>query len=243
MTDECMQTLLALLRSGSCPGGGCEGGRGGRTARAAAAPAPAPGRGGGPVAGLRARCGLAAAAGQRRGQVGFARGTSSLKPRFRPLLMLYLRCAAAYRENYAYFYSHNPNFQPHPDSLLEPRPTPALHRLGFWKEPQALHWVPTPPASCHARVHGVLSAAASSGIACLHLASMLPVRLSPYVKRYQSLLQWVCNVGVAAAPLCCYWVQQECTTGGPALPASLLLFYLPLSTAHPSCKLLGTSSG
>jgi hypothetical protein len=52
-------------------------------------------------------------------------------------------------------------------------------RLGFWKEPRALHWVPTPPASCYVRVHGVLSAAASSGIACLHLASMLPVRSRP----------------------------------------------------------------
>ena len=50
-------------------------------------------------------------------------------------------------------------------------------RLGFWKEPRGLHWVPVPPASCHARVHGVLAAAASSGAACLHLAAMLPVRV------------------------------------------------------------------
>ena len=60
--------------------------------------------------------------------------------------------------------------------LLVHREPSCPHRLGFWKEPRALYWVPVPPASCYARVHGVLSAAASSCVACLHLAFMLPVR-------------------------------------------------------------------
>ena len=50
-------------------------------------------------------------------------------------------------------------------------------RLGFWKEPSGLRWTPAPPASCHMRVSGVLTAAASSGVACLHLLDMLPVRM------------------------------------------------------------------
>jgi len=49
--------------------------------------------------------------------------------------------------------------------------------LGFWKEPSGLRWTPAPPASCHMRVSGVLTAAASSGVACLHLLDMLPVRM------------------------------------------------------------------
>ena len=47
--------------------------------------------------------------------------------------------------------------------------------MGFWKEPRGLHWTPAPPASCHMRVNGVLTAAVGSGVACLHLLEMLPV--------------------------------------------------------------------
>ena len=50
-------------------------------------------------------------------------------------------------------------------------PDSTVHRLGCSQQPVLLKWQQPPPASCHARVRGILSTAASNGLACLHLTT------------------------------------------------------------------------
>ena len=48
-------------------------------------------------------------------------------------------------------------------------PDQAVHRLGFGQQPRVFKWQQVPPASSHARVRGILSIAAGSGLGCLDL--------------------------------------------------------------------------
>lgn len=48
-------------------------------------------------------------------------------------------------------------------------PDQAIHRLGFGQKAAVLTWQQAPPASCHARVRGLLVAAAGPGLGCLDL--------------------------------------------------------------------------
>lgn len=48
-------------------------------------------------------------------------------------------------------------------------PDQVVHRLGFDQQPVVLKWQQVPPASCHARVRGVLSTAVGGGLGCLDL--------------------------------------------------------------------------
>lgn len=48
-------------------------------------------------------------------------------------------------------------------------PDCTVHRLGHLQQPVVLKWQQVPPASCHARVRGVLATAAGTGLGCLGL--------------------------------------------------------------------------